>query len=87
VGSGGSFGASPLSQHIGLGKSARILDLEITWPVSNTRQHFSNVAINQFLEIKEFEKDYEKLERHKFRLGVVQRNQASVTTQEQRSAP
>jgi hypothetical protein len=87
VGSGGSFGASPLTQHIGLGKSARILDLEITWPVSNTRQHFSNVAINQFLEIKEFEKDYEKLERHKFRLGVVQRNQASVTTQEQRSAP
>ncbi len=28
VGSGGSFGASPLQQHIGLGKDARIVDLE-----------------------------------------------------------
>ena len=38
VGSGGSFGASPLEQHIGLGKSARIVELEIWWPMSNTRQ-------------------------------------------------
>ncbi|MGO9086113.1 MAG: FG-GAP-like repeat-containing protein [Candidatus Sulfotelmatobacter sp.] len=75
VGSGGSFGASPLTQHIGLGKSARILDLEITWPVSKTTQHFSNVAPDQFLEIKEFAKDYEKLERHAFRLGGPQREQ------------
>src|SRR5208282_1590260 len=48
VGSGGSFGASPLSQHIGLGKSARIVDLEITWPGSNSHQNFSNVAVDQF---------------------------------------
>ena len=41
VGSGGSFGASPLAQHIGLGKSARIVELEIWWPASNTRQNFS----------------------------------------------
>ena len=69
VGSGGSFGASPLTQHIGLGKSAKILDLEITWPSSHTRQDFSNLAPNQFLEVKEFAKDYEKLERHSFHLG------------------
>jgi tetratricopeptide (TPR) repeat protein len=69
VGSGGSFGASPLTQHIGLGKSAKILDLEITWPTSQTHQDFSNVAPNQFIEIKEFAKDYEKLERHSFHLG------------------
>lgn len=69
VGSGGSFGASPLAQHIGLGKSARIVDLEIWWPTSNTRQNFSHVDKNQFLEIKEFAKDYTKLERHPFRLG------------------
>jgi len=29
VGSGGSFGASPLEQHIGLGKSARITNIEV----------------------------------------------------------
>src|SRR5580704_12896785 len=32
VGSGGSFGASPLQQHIGLGKDAHIAELEIWWP-------------------------------------------------------
>jgi tetratricopeptide (TPR) repeat protein len=69
VGSGGSFGASPLTQHIGLGKSARLLDLQIDWPASRTRQNFAQVAPNQFLEIKEFAKQYDKLERHKFRLG------------------
>jgi tetratricopeptide (TPR) repeat protein len=69
VGSGGSFGASPLTQHIGLGKSARLLDLEIDWPASHTRQNFAQVAPDQFLEIKEFAKQYDKLERHKFRLG------------------
>jgi tetratricopeptide (TPR) repeat protein len=72
VGSGGSFGASPLTQHIGLGKSARLLDLQIDWPASRTRQNFAQVAPNQFLEIKEFAKQYDKLERHKFRLGGPQ---------------
>jgi FG-GAP-like repeat/PPIC-type PPIASE domain/ASPIC and UnbV len=69
VGSGGSFGASPLAQHIGLGKSARIIDLEIWWPSSNTRQNFSHVQKNKFLEIKEFSQQYTQLERHSFRLG------------------
>ena len=69
VGSGGSFGASPLEQHIGLGKSARILDLEIWWPASNTRQHFANVTSNQFVEIQEFEKTYKRLERKAVHLG------------------
>ena len=73
VGSGGSFGASPLTQHIGLGKSARILDLEISWPASRSKQNFANVASDQFLEIREFAKDYVKLERHPFRLGGAAR--------------
>ena len=76
VGSGGSFGASPLAQHIGLGKAARIVDLEIWWPTTNTRQHFANVGKNQFIEIKEFAKDYAKLERHSFRLGGANRDAA-----------
>ena len=69
VGSGGSFGASPLTQHIGLGKSARITDLEISWPTTKSKQNFANVAVDQFLEIKEFAKDYARLERYPFRLG------------------
>jgi len=78
VGSGGSFGASPLTQHIGLGKSAKILDLEITWPVSHTRQNFTNVPPNQFLEIKESAKEYDKLERRPFHLGGAQREQKAA---------
>ena len=74
VNSGGSFGASPLQQHIGLGKDAKILDIEIWWPTSNTRQHFANVKKNQFLEIKEFSQEYTKLERKPYRLGISNRN-------------
>jgi len=73
VGSGGSFGASPLAQHFGLGKSVRSLNLEIWWPTSGTRQVFSNVEKNQWLEIKEFAKDYTRLERHSLRLGGANR--------------
>jgi hypothetical protein len=70
VGSGGSFGASPLEQHLGLGKAAQIVSIEILWPGSNrTPQIFSNVGKNQFLEIKEFATEYTKLERHPVRLG------------------
>jgi len=54
VGSGGSFGAAPLQQHVGLGKAARRVDLEIWWPASNTRQRFPDVGKNRVLEIAEF---------------------------------
>jgi len=74
VGSGGSFGASPLEQHIGLGKAAKIRNLEIWWPVSGTRQNFSGVQKNQFLEIKEFARSYTRLERRSFRLGGQSRS-------------
>jgi hypothetical protein len=61
VSSGGSFGASPLAQHIGLGKSVRILTLEVSWPVSKTSQTFSEVSPNQFIQISEFGKEYKVL--------------------------
>jgi tetratricopeptide (TPR) repeat protein len=69
VGSGGSFGANPIQQHIGLGKSAKIVRLEVWWPASNSRQSFTSVDKDQFIEIKEFAKDYTKLSRKQFRLG------------------
>jgi tetratricopeptide (TPR) repeat protein len=70
VGSGGSFGASPLEQHIGLGKSASIEGVEIWWPASKTTQKFQKVAKNQFLEIKEFATNYSVLKRQSFRIGA-----------------
>jgi hypothetical protein len=78
VGSGGSFGASPLQQHIGLGQSAKIASLEIQWPASGTRQNFLNVGTNQFIGIKEFAKDYTRLKRVSFRLGNAKPDAAKL---------
>jgi hypothetical protein len=69
VGSGGSFGAAPLMQHIGLGRNARRVDVEIWWPTSNTRQRFQNVDKNRFFEITEFAEALRPLERPLQRLG------------------
>ena len=69
VGSGGSFGASPLQQHIGLGSGTRRVDVEIWWPTSNTRQRFANVEKNRFFEITEFAAAPKALDRPLLRLG------------------
>ncbi len=76
AGSGGSFGASPLEQRVGLEKFSGKVNLEIWWPTSNTRQNFSNVQVDQYLEIKEFAKEYSKLEKRPFRLGGSKRQTA-----------
>ena len=73
VGSGGSFGASPFEQHIGLGNAAKIDNLEIWWPASNTRQSFSGIGKDRFIEIEEFQKEPRILERKPFRLGGTKR--------------
>jgi hypothetical protein len=69
VTSGGSFGASPLQQHIGLGPGADRVDLDIWWPTSNTRQHFANVRVNQTVAITELSDAVTTVERPKVRLG------------------
>ena len=73
VGSGGSFGANPMEQHIGLGKAARLQALEIWWPATRTRQTFTNVASNQFIEVVESARDYVKLDRKTVTLGGTAR--------------
>jgi len=69
VGSGGSFGASPLEQHLGLGKSAEILGLEIQWPGDPQPQRFASVPKNKAIEIKQSASDYRVIERPRFKLG------------------
>ena len=60
VGSTSSFGGNPVEQHIGLGSGARITALDIWWPATNTRQHFTGVAKNQYIAIKEFSKSVDR---------------------------
>jgi tetratricopeptide (TPR) repeat protein len=69
VGSGGSFGNSPLEQHLGLGKSAEIVGMEIQWPGDATAQRFATVPKNQAIEIRQFASDYRVIERPRFKLG------------------
>jgi hypothetical protein len=53
--SGGSFGASPLRQEIGIGRATRIDTLEVRWPTSGIVQYFANVVPLRFIRIKEGE--------------------------------
>jgi hypothetical protein len=69
VGYGSSFGGSPLRQHIGSGKSAEILKIEIWWPGTAEPQTIPRVSKRQFIEIKEGDAAYTKLAYHPYRLG------------------
>ena len=53
VNSGGSFGASPLRQEIGLGQARSIRNVEIWWPTSGIRQNFTDLRTNQCYTIRE----------------------------------
>lgn len=59
VNSGGSFGANPLRQEIGLGTATSIDLLEIFWPKTGLTQTFRDVAVDQTLEITEGVARYE----------------------------
>ena len=67
VNSGGSFGANPLRQTIGLGKAARIEALEIYWPRTDQTQVFKNLPCNQIIEITEGKDHYTPLSLKKLR--------------------
>ncbi len=69
VNSGGSFGANPLRQHLGLGAASKIERLEIYWPTSDTTQSFDRVPLDRFLRVVEGADAFETLELPTFRLG------------------
>ena len=58
---GGSFGANPLRQTIGLGKASKIRLLEVFWPVTGRTQSFRNVPLDQAIQIVEGESQYQPL--------------------------
>jgi hypothetical protein len=61
VSSGSSWGANPLEQHVGLGKSAKVALLEVHWPTSGVTQTFRDIAGDQAIEITEFAARYRTL--------------------------
>ncbi len=53
INSGGSFGANPLRQHIGVGLASKIESLEVYWPTTDITQRFEEVPINSTFSIRE----------------------------------
>jgi hypothetical protein len=62
VSSGSSYGGSPLQQTIGLARAERVAKLEVYWPTSGTTQIFSDVTVDQAIELTEFDKAYRRLD-------------------------
>lgn len=55
VSTGGSFGANPLRQEIGLGDATSIKYVEIFWPVTGKSQRFTEMKMRQWYRIREDE--------------------------------
>lgn len=53
VSSGGSFGANPLRQTIGIGKATTIDRLEVFWPTTGQTQTFTEVTPDRIIRITE----------------------------------
>ena len=63
VNSGGSFGANPLEQSIGIGAAKQIESLEIFWPTTGKTQVFRDLPANQAIRIVEGTEEHTKLPR------------------------
>ena len=71
VGAVSSFGGSPRRQEIGLGDALRIRWLEVEWPVSKSRQRFTDVPMDRTLRLVEGVADVEVLETPGYDLAAV----------------
>lgn len=71
VNAGGSFGANPLRQHVGLGTAGSIDVLEIYWPSTDTTQRFEDIASGQFIEVKEGQPGFRTIPHAPVRFGPM----------------
>ena len=69
INSGGSFGASPLRQTIGLGSASSIDRLEVYWPTTDTTQAFTQVAMDGHFSIVEGKNELVPIDLEPFQLG------------------
>lgn len=69
VNSGGSFGSSPLTQTIGLGKATSIQTLEIFWPTTGETQIFSGVNMERYYRVVEGKDELVPVDVTPFQLG------------------
>jgi FG-GAP-like repeat/ASPIC and UnbV len=72
VNSGGSFGANPLRQTLGVGKATRIEVLDVFWPTTGLTQTFRNVPADEFIEVVEGSSSFKKMSLKRLVLGGSQ---------------
>lgn len=53
INTGGSFGANPLEQHIGIGSAKTVKQVQVYWPVTKKYQTMDNIAANKRIRIVE----------------------------------
>ncbi|MBI3414067.1 MAG: CRTAC1 family protein [Verrucomicrobia bacterium] len=72
VSTGGSFGANPLRQEIGLGQAKSIKRVEIFWPITGQTQVLANLTLDKFYRVREgdLEAKLWNLPTFKFKKGV-----------------
>jgi hypothetical protein len=63
VSAGSSYGGNSFVQHIGLDQAEKAQTVEVTWPVSRTRQVFRNVPADRTIVVTEGAGSYETLVR------------------------
>jgi hypothetical protein len=68
VNSGGSFGANPLRQTLGLGRATALEQIEVFWPASGATQRFAKVEMDRIIRIVEGEEEIETLSLESFTL-------------------
>ena len=68
VNTGGSFGANPLRQEIGLGQARSIRLVEISWPSTGQTQKLRGLEMDQFYKIREGEPEAALLRLPTFKL-------------------
>jgi hypothetical protein len=81
VGYGSSFGGNPLRQNIGVGKATSIEKIEIFWPVSKSKQVFSNVDIDRAFHIKEGESQLDPRSYKRFAFNTLPMSKDSMGMQ------
>lgn len=71
VDSGGSFGAGPYRQQVGLGKAEKIDRIEIFWPTTGHTRTFSDVAVDEVVRIVEDENKIERVDSEAFLIPLI----------------
>lgn len=71
VGSGASFGASPLRQEIGLGDAKAVVRVEVWWPTAGATQTFTGLELDRAYTLKEREAGARMLTLRSFALPGV----------------